>query len=113
MKIQKQFIPLILNGTKRYEVLPFSNKVIDGIYKIKNKYFHLKYVLSEQTCDEDISVLLFKMWKYNIDVYIDNYTLRQLIDNIEHFKSGDGYYFCIYKWEEIEIKEIEIINGGK
>lgn len=109
MKIQEKFIPLILNGTKRYEILKEHNA--GGVYKIENKYFKLKYVWSEQIYDEDVSVLLFNMWKYNINAYIDNHTLKWLIDNIERFKSDGGYYFCIYKWEEI--KEMKIINGDK
>lgn len=115
MKIKEEFIPLILDGSKKYE---FRNSIDKGgIYKIKDKYFQLKY---ERL---NLGIHLEKRVKNNIN-NIDKYycfgkeITKQEYDwldkNENYFKNIDGdIVVCIYKWQEVKLKKLEIIKKAK
>ena len=109
MKIEKQFIPLILSGKKKYEFRQDTDK--EGIYKIEDKYFMLRWIQtghigSYQNFD-DCSV-----W----------YTVEADVNKVYHITKAEYDWFnenedyianeiTIYEWIPLEFKKLEIVEG--
>lgn len=112
MKIKKEFIDLIYNGEKKYEFRNSNDKA--GFYKIKDKYFKLVYVATER----DYTIKKQKMIFDNGFIYYFNgykITFQEyewIKNNMDYFIDNEtgGTYNVIYKWVEIEIKQLEEVE---
>ena len=132
MKIKKEFVDLIYNGEKTFEFRNSNYK--DGIYKIKDKWFKLVYVWNEIIyfdSESDIKEKLNNFCKIElieeawydreIDVEefyisIDKHSKEWILENYEYFietkptKNSEGEALIyVYKWIEIELKELESV----
>lgn len=102
MTIKKEFVPLILNGTKKHEYK--SNKRdYSGFYLINNQIWELKF------------------WgRIKYDEYLDQ-EKESGIDELskEFIKNNKQYFVCnsiindfeivVYFWKKIEMEQLEII----
>lgn len=107
MKIQKQFIPLILDGIKKYEFRNTNNK--EYLYFINGDYYYLKYidVIVCKVFDELLKTI-------ELNFIIDSISRKWIKNNKEYFyrKSELNSYVCyVYKWVKCELKKLEIIEN--
>lgn len=113
MKIKKEFVDLIYNGEKLWEFRNSNDKV--GFYKIKDKCFELKHYSNfneysirrgRKVLDDDDSIKY-----YFCDFRITEQEYNWIKNNMDYFTNKCGEtYIVVYKWKEIEIKELEEVE---
>lgn len=114
MKIQEQFIPLILDGTKKYEFRNSDDK--EGFYKINNKLFFLKYhnsIWSKSIPNERYKTFaqyLRNNFRSEVNAKNDKETFKWLKEfGNEYFrdKEEQNIHRCfIYEWINLEKLEV-------
>ena len=107
MKIQKQFIPLILDGTKKYEFRNSINK--EGLYFINGDYYYLKYI--DMLVAKDFDKLLETI---KLNFIVDYNSIKWIKNNKEYFDKKldiDSYVCHVYRWVKCELKKLEIIEN--
>ena len=111
MKIKKDFVNLIYNKEKQYEFRNSGDKV--GIYKIKDKFFQLKQISYER----DFKIKKEHRLTGGLDYYFCGFEITEqeykwIKNNIDYFVTNNkkDTYIVIYKWEELEPKELEVIE---
>ena len=122
MKIQEQFIPLILDGTKKYEFRNSDDR--EGFYKINNKLFFLKYhntIWSKTIPNERYKTFaqyLRNHFRSEVNAKNDKETFKWLKEfGNEYFrdKKEQNIHCCfIYEWINLEKLEVceEKISGS-
>ena len=111
MKIKKEFVDLIYNGEKKYEFRNSCGKA--GFYKIRDKYFELKYVGEYYSYEIKKKKTMFDS-EFNYffcEHKITNQEYEWIKNNIDYF--GDeiqGTYVVVYEWLVLDIKELEVVE---
>lgn len=111
MKTNKEFIPLIANGEKRYEFRFKEPYQVEGIYNINGKPFNLKLLCRFTSLDLKIQGIksessFIKELKNNLIYPIDKLTLKE---NEYYYRIKRFDHLYIYEWVEFVPKELEIV----
>ena len=132
MKIKKEFVDLIYNKDKTFEFRNSNDK--DGVYRFKDKWFKLVYVGNEIIYFDSESDIKEKLNNFceiklienawydreidieEFDISIDKHSKEWILENYKYFmveqekKAKGELIIFVYKWKEIKINELEIIN---
>ncbi len=110
MKIEKKFIPLILNCEKKWE---FRNSTEhEGLYEIEGEYFLLELrwpPIGPSKIVEFRERVYDGCKKYYICGFdVDKETYKWVMENLDYFKISNGSHLLyIYTWDKVEGEELE------
>ncbi len=108
MKIEKQFVSLILKGTKQYEFR--SSDEFEGIYCIFKKYFQLVRTDTITNPSITISFDIENKPIYTLDKYeISEEEFSWFTKNHKKWIGRDKKIY-VYEWIEVDLKKIQVVD---
>lgn len=114
MKIKKEFLPLILNGKKRYEFIFEEPYKIEGLYNVNGKTYNLvklcRFTFLDLRINGIKSETAFIKELKDVLIYpLDSLTVKYLKENKYYKRIREHEQLYIYEWVEFKPQELEII----
>lgn len=108
MKIQKEFIPLILSGGKEYEFRNSNDK--EGIYEINGNFYLLK-----RECPKSLTFSLVSNWYAGragefqfCCCVVTEEEYKWILNNREYFTDNKVW---VYKWIKMATNKVAKLEG--